>query len=387
MSEVRLIAVNKAGKKAPLVLLAPEWNNTFVTGQHIDPSDPLTADNLTRDQMLGKVPLRQDQRERFPFVINPEEPMQFYNGQTFNTENPKERCILEFIKYAGKHIVAHTKSEYNRQRHSHYLSDREMDANNEVKKFSLTMRAANLVDNSSQERLNEVALYLNYAIPGLGVDIRTYSINRIKAEIFKLCQDQPGKVIDAYSDEKKNDVFILNLSHQGIIQRRENGFYDGSRYIGNTIEAVRDFMKNRNNVHVVERWERDFLVKTNQVVIKEDPNVKINEHLNRAKVLIVDNRLEDAAKEIVAVQSIKPNHPEIAVLRKKIEDELDKATTSKKLEVDTFTEEQKKYYAEIKDLGIEDLLSLAISNKIGTKASFKDFSKDDLIEKIILSVK
>ena len=387
MSEVRLIAVSKAGKKAPLVLLAPEWNNTFVTGQHIDSGDPMTADNLTRDQMLGKVPLRQDQRERFPFVINPEDPMQFSNGQSFNTDDPKERCILEFIKYAGKHTVAHSKSEFNRQRHSHYLSDREVDANNEVKKFSLTMRAANLVDNSSQERLNEVALYLNHAIPGLGVDIRTYSLNRIKAEIFKLCQDQPGKVIDAYSDEKKKDVFILNLSHQGIIQRRENGFYDGSRYIGNTVEAVRDFMKNKNNVHVVERWEREFLVKTNQVVTKEDPNIKINEHLNRAKVLIVDERFEEAAKEIVAVQGIKPNHPEIAILRKKIEEDIDKRKNNQTIDVENFTEAQKSHYAEIKDLNIEDLLSLAVSSKVGTKAALKDLSKDELIEKIILSVK
>lgn len=387
MSEVRLIAVSKAGKKAPLILLAPEWNNTFVTGQHIDSNDPTTADNLTPDQMFGKVPLRADQREKFPFVINPENPMQFYNGQSFNSDDPKDRCILDFIKYAGKHTVAHSKAEFNRQRHSHYLSDQEMDANTEVKKFSLTMRAANMVDNSSQERLNEVALYLNYAIPGLGVDIRTYSLNRIKAELFKLCQEQPGKVLDAYSDEKKKDVFILNLSHQGIIQRRENGFYDGTRYIGNTIEAVRDFMKSKDNVHVVERWEREFLVKTNQVVTKEDPNTKINEHLNRAKVLIIDERFEDAAKEIVAVQSIKPNHPEIAVLRKKIEEELDKKNSNQIIDVQNFSEAQKMHYAEIKDLSIDNLMSLAISSKIGTKANLKDLSKTELIEKIILSVK
>ena len=54
MSEVRLIAVSKAGKKAPLILLAPEWNNTFVTGQHIDSNDPTTADNLTPDQIMQR---------------------------------------------------------------------------------------------------------------------------------------------------------------------------------------------------------------------------------------------------------------------------------------------------------------------------------------------
>ncbi len=65
MKEVKLIAVSPKYKKHPLVLMAPTYGNTFITGQEYLPGDEKTQGGLTANQMLGIDELSKEQKEKY----------------------------------------------------------------------------------------------------------------------------------------------------------------------------------------------------------------------------------------------------------------------------------------------------------------------------------
>jgi hypothetical protein len=391
---VKLVAVSKAGKKHPLMLLAPEWNNTFITGQHIDPKDPLTTNNLTTDEMLGKVSLSEEKRKKFPYVINPVEPLQFFDGQKFDTDVDKDNAMLGFIKSAGKFKVAKSKSDFSRQKHTHYLENKEEEARIEVQDFDNTFIAAQYIKNSNEDELCNAAMYLNYIIPGTNIDLKSFTRTRILAEMYKLCQKSPSKVIDAYSPERKEDVYILSLVRHEILQHKENGFYDGFSYIGNNIEAVRDFVKRKDNVHIMDRWGRELLIRTGKISKKEDPAELAKKYLDDAKIAIMDGNFDLAAKSITQAEKIYPQHQDIPALKKRMAVSIEKPEAPKEssepekaFDESSLSESQSLFYNEIKNKELDDLVNLAVIKKIGPKTKVSKLSREDILQQLLTKVK
>ena len=121
------------------------------------------------------------------------------------------------------------------------------------------------VKNLNMDQVVEVGLLIDYLIPTANVDVKTYSPGVILAELCRQCEKNPDIMLDCFKPSAKEDIFILNLCKEGIIRKNADGFHDGGRYIGSSLESVRDYKNKKENNAAIERWSVELLRKQGKV--------------------------------------------------------------------------------------------------------------------------
>jgi hypothetical protein len=277
---VTLRAVRKVYQKVPFQLLPARYRNTYVTGQHIDPDKEETFGNLTLNQMLGTEPLTPEQRKVFPYVINPEETQMYVDRTEFNLEVPMDKARYDLLILYER--ASRTRKEYKKGTHYFYFEDKTKEAKVEINETDKWFEAVSKVKECGQEKIYDVAIYLNYLVPDINLT-KNMPYDIIIAEIYKLCKSQPDKVIMSFDPRVTENVFILKLEGYGILTRKEGNFYDGARFLGK-LEQVVDYMNKKDNSAIIDRWNQQLLER--QGKIPQTQIVKDEETPESLKVMI-----------------------------------------------------------------------------------------------------
>lgn len=292
----------------------PVYDNnigTYLTGQHIDPYKPETKGGLTRTQIEGRDSLTTEQWKRFPYPILANTPQILYHGQEVDLSqkddgsyvNPKDKALYEYWLHLPE--VAKTKEDYNVDRHIFYIEDKEAEAVASISKRELIYKAMDLMHkNASFQRLTEVALLLNYYVPQVNIPTQL-SKNQLENRIYDVIDSHPEKVIQCFSENAAEDLFILKLVNYGIITRKENDFYDGETFLGNNVNAVKMFGK--ENQALYNKWGKLLLETEGLQTDKEkDTDKDMDKDTSKEKVLTGASKEKktDKEKKVNALEEI-----------------------------------------------------------------------------------
>jgi hypothetical protein len=262
--EVVIMAIKEKYRKTPFT--SPSvWDeniHAFLTGQHIVPGDPSTDNNLTVDEMTGKKALTNEKAKKFPFVINPETAYAIIHGRRLNLNTKEDGtpvfypdwAFYNWLKYIPE--VAQSEKDIIPTKHILYLLDKEQEAKVKIDKRKQFFKAMKLIDSLSFAELADVALLLNYYVPGFNVNVQTLSKTMLEEKIGEACELHSEHIMKYSEDGAKEDLFYLRLYSTGIISKRENAFYDGSQYLGNTLSDLKMFINKKENDSYKSKWTR-----------------------------------------------------------------------------------------------------------------------------------
>jgi len=260
---VRLISLDPRYRVSPYPAIAEENSrlDTYLTGQHVDPDDESTVGGLTKEEMLGDEKLTVAKRNRFPFVVNPKTRVPLTHSMRFDLSKddsgeyikPKDKAIYDFVKL--QRFVAYSKEEYVKSKHYFYLEDKEQEASARVTKRDKRFKAEKLVrENTASGRLIDVATMLSYNLNNFNIDTDYLSKTQVEDALYDACEKYPENVINCYSKDAEEDMFIIKLAKHKIISKTDDGFYDGSKFIGMTLGEVKSFTSDKENESYVSKW-------------------------------------------------------------------------------------------------------------------------------------
>lgn len=264
---VKLIAIDARYKDKtpyPYRCIFDENIGTYLTGQHIDPTDPDTLENLTLDEMTGKVPVVGKKREKFPFVINPENPIKFKTTDKFDLStdgkgefvNARDKAMHNLLFRYGW-FVANTKDSVIPRTHYFYLSDEIAEAQKRLTSTELAYEAEKYVrEELSPEGIKDLALVLSYKIPSFFYDAKTTTDVVVEDKVLTACRNTPEKILEAKTEAYNDELFVLKLAHHDVITRKGTDFYYGSEFLGGDLDAVKRYMKMDGNIPKVSKWNR-----------------------------------------------------------------------------------------------------------------------------------
>lgn len=272
---VRLISVDKRYNQRvyPSIPIKDESSNTFLTGQHVDPRDPKTKDNITFAEMTHQVPISPGKMAKFPYVIFPE--VKEFNdlvktitfplkhGDVFNLTtdstgkflNPKDKAMYDYCKFQYP-VVAMSKKDVRIGETMFYMQDLAAEAEVRVQKEDLIFEAQSKVRGSNLDKYRELALLLNYNLKNFNINVSVLTETQVKDKLIQACKDHPQQVLNCFSAGIEQDLFILKLTDKKIITKKNGSFYDGNLFLGQTVEEVKAFMGKDENEPSVTKWGR-----------------------------------------------------------------------------------------------------------------------------------
>lgn len=260
---VRIVAQDKRYTKSHYRSV-PIWKenwNTYLTGQHIDPDDESTSDNLTLDQMTGKQPLTAEQKKKFGYVINPDNGLLIKHNYRLdlsvdtsgNANNQKDYWEYEYLKQQP--AVAPSKEEYNTDAHRFYIEDKVTDARKSISKREKVYSAVEKFRaNLTMEKMHDIALSLNYYVPKFRVNPKKVSKIVLEEMIYEQCEQNPEFVLKCFGENAAMETYILKLCDRGILKRMGNDFSYGDTFVGQGLEKVQVFMSKEDNRATVNKW-------------------------------------------------------------------------------------------------------------------------------------
>lgn len=262
---VRIISKDKryrlqAYKDVPA--LREDWN-TYITGQHIVPNDPSTHGNLTKEQMIGQKPLTNEQSMRFPFVINPENPILIVHMQslvlTKNADGtylmPRDKALYDYFRLQS--FIAKSETEYQKNRHFFYIEDELESAHVKTSKRDRIFKAQKLVrESESRDRIKDIALLLTHKLTGFELDIAKTNYDVILDKVLDKCESEPEVVEACFGRGAQEELLVAKLHMHRIITRKGASFFDGEDFVGDGITGVVTFMRSGSNEATLKynRW-------------------------------------------------------------------------------------------------------------------------------------
>jgi hypothetical protein len=262
--EVTIVALKEKYRKTAFVTPAIYDDNihTYLTGQHIDPMIPSTANNLTVDEMTGKKELSNEKAKRFPYVLNPETNYALAHHRVLNIStnidgtpvHPADFAFYNFIKYIPE--VALSESAVKTDVHIVYILDKEKEASTKVTKKRQSYKAMKLIENLNFKELTDIALLLNYYVSDFNINVKSLSRTMLEEKIYDACDEHAEQILRYSEAGAKEDLFILKLYSNGIITKRENAFYDGNQFLGKMLSDIKAFVSKKENEFYMSKWAK-----------------------------------------------------------------------------------------------------------------------------------
>lgn len=371
--KVRIVSLDKRYRKEayPSVPVFSSRLGTYLTGQHIDPTDPTTKGNFTVKQMLGEESVTKEQTTKFPYMIIPEVRVPIEHLRTFDLSlhedgTPKyPKDFAEFTFICLQEFVAKTKNAYKPGTHYFYIEDLQAEAETRVSARELRFRAEKLIrENANIGRYRDLAILLNYKIPTAKIMIDNLSDVLIQDKLFDACESNPVDVISCFDETAHEDLFILKAAHHGIITRKGISFYDGDQFLGDTVEEVKKFIRREEGARFKIRWGSHIAKIENKeykevkTTAKADRFEDIKSELARA-ILNEDFSLAERLYEQGLM--INANDAELQRLKSKMPNGQSSSqgndTGAPATTTNTDNSNQKKQYSEMEDKGLVLLLS------------------------------
>ena len=243
--KVRLIALpkghnGKAYQMAPFYMSPKQDPNTkkFLTGQDI----PWIMDSQ------GKIYSPESEenkkkRNEVALVIDPNESYAIRHLQEFDTENPIDNVMLEFIKKQDD-IVALNKRSAIPTTHRFYIEDKEDEAVEIISTAKIELKALNAITEMNFAQMKELARVL-----GAG-NVSNLTQSQVEAVLITKAKGDPKKFMAAVQDpEKSHRAFLKRCIENHLIKIVAGKYMRGEEIIGLSEKAALDYLRapeNRN---------------------------------------------------------------------------------------------------------------------------------------------
>ena len=278
---VRLIAKDGRYKKQPYpaIPVKDDAMGTYITGQHIIPGIPETENNLTSAEMLGKKELTVKKKNKFPFVINPDNPTHMFHMKKYNLSqksngdyiHAQDKAHIDF--FLLQKFVAPSLAEFRKGYHYFYIEDKEKEANDSISKQDRIYKAMKFVkEHTSIRSLEDIALYLNFKIKKFNIPTKVLSKIQLEEKIMNACKTHPDFVSECFSKWAKEIMYVLKLVDYDIVSLKNGAFYDGSTFIGNTPESILAYIRDDDNRNIILKWAEDYRGKEGVIIEGVDNN-------------------------------------------------------------------------------------------------------------------
>jgi hypothetical protein len=290
MRKVRLIAMKSTYRKEALRVVAIAHGNTFITGQGVIPGEPSTEGGLTANQMLGIDPLTEEQKRRFPFIVDPKTIYKFQHNYIFDLDNPEHEQLLKFLLTVAPG-VAPSLREFRKGKHTHYIEDAVEEAKVAVQGVNVMYEALKHIKESSFEKVKDVAMYFNYSRKGFSINMKSASADEVYGALYKVCQDEPNEIIKCFSRAMQDEMLVIKMIEMGVITQKGSDFFEGSDFLGSSMNATIEFIRKKENVSRLSKWTQ-FAKQANPVNASNVNDSKIHDYL-----VTMENAIENKDPE------------------------------------------------------------------------------------------
>jgi hypothetical protein len=388
--KVRIVATDARYRKEtyPAIPIFSDKLGTYLTGQHIIPTDPSTKGNLTVKEMLGEMKLSEVKLKKFPYLIVPEIRVPILHMRNFDLSqkedgeyiNPKDKAEFDFIKIQP--VVASSKDIMNGD-HYFYIENKVAEAEIRVTNRTLRYKAEKLIlEKHNINNYRQIAMLLNYKIADFRVNLNSVTDIMLQDALLDACEKYPKSVIDCFNDDSKEDLTILKLEDYQIITRKDNSFYDGNQFLGDTLDEVKRFMREDSGSIYKTRWMSLLGRKENNSTdtdVKKIDKERLKELISDCSFAIFDKEFDKAVSCYEQAILIDPDSANLKKLKAKMDEALEnKPGTSNdyidKTEGNLKQILSKRGYAKeaYTDLDKEALIALLVKNDNSSKENVKN---------------
>lgn len=252
-------------------------NGIYLTGQIVDPSDPKTKNFLTLDEATGVKQISDEKLKLFPFIINPFDILPLVNNMKLQVGISEDGTPINYQDYAiwkmlllNDHLIAATETSYNLRKHVFYFEDVIALAEEKTtSKRKETLVMSNIF-NQSPSKQRELMLLLNIYDTRFKENPDNLSSVLVEDKIVKAVEKNVN-ILDgvfekdgSFSKKANEDLMIAKLVHLGEIRINISEFYYKNTYMGNDVDTVKKWMRDKANQDVMNKWSA-LLSKTNGI--------------------------------------------------------------------------------------------------------------------------
>ena len=261
---VRFISTDRKYMRDPYPSMAPWSNslNTFLTGQHFNSSDEDLKHGLSPKEMTGDAEITPAGRKKlFPHIIDPMRPVHIVHMQKYDCtvndkkepNNPKDYAEAHYFLFQP--IVAMDKDKMMKRKHYFYLEDKEAEAKNRMQKSDLVYEAEKCIrEKANIGEYTDMVRLLNLKVPGFYVEPENLTDIRLKDVLLEQAKLTPGEVIFCFSSAASGYMFIAKLLAHKIVQKRNDGYYDGPLFLAEDALKLNAFIDKHDNEVIVGKW-------------------------------------------------------------------------------------------------------------------------------------
>jgi len=245
MPSKKVVLVRKIDKKNGYIIPIEKVNEIYITGQ-----------DLTYDKMIGKVPLTEEEKRKYPHVINPHSLLRIRDHKKLDVENDAYDKALYDLMIASR-TIAKSKSHFDKDpiQYVGYIFDMEEDAKATIQKEDAIYTAMTLIRDLPVDSYKPTVLLMNHMvknkfyIPPTGV-----SLELQKAKMLEACRQYPEAVkncFPAYNPGIERYGFVLELIEYKIIKESGRGelFYE-KELLGSSVDQVLSYLDKEPNSHM-----------------------------------------------------------------------------------------------------------------------------------------
>lgn len=388
MRKVRLIAMKSTYRREPLRVVPISYGNTYITGQGVIPGNPSTEGGLTANQMLGLEPLTEEQRIKYPYVINPNTVYKFNHNYVFDLNNPEDEQLLKFLLLVEPK-VAPSLSEFRKGKHTHYIEDNIKEAETVVKNVNIMYEALKHIKEASFERVKDIARYFNYSRKNFSIDVRAASTDEIYGALYKICESEPDEIIRCFTREMQDEMLIVKMIEMGVITQKGSDFYDGQDYLGSSMNATIEFIRKKENVSRLSKWTQ-FAKQSNPKNISNVNDSKIHDYLITMENAIQEENIEEAKAMNIMLDKmdlLDDYADKFRVLKTRLSELYMKLTKENELEKSKKIDESRNNLRdEYSKLSFKELQEIAGKKKHYPKGEWENLNTTDLVDYLVSKV-
>lgn len=228
---VRIVAVNKKYRDRPFFAAPKLKDGIYLTGQH--KGCGLSSAELAADKSVLTI----DEKKQYPVM----------HYQSFDLSNDRDRIMFNFLLFVDE--IAHSSKLVRPSKHLFYIEDKERESVEDIKFNDLMFEAMEKIRNEKLDSLIDVAIYVLES-----GDPKKMSKTILTKRLYDICKTNPERILEYYKGGNEDLLFVKKLINYGILQKRLDGIYDDSTYLGKIEKDVVIFLRDKKHNTYKTRW-------------------------------------------------------------------------------------------------------------------------------------
>lgn len=297
----------------PIINDGSNDNPRYRTGQKLDIQQIMPI-KVSKNNYKESLPLTEEQKEKYPFVINPTAQYKVKHLDWLKKKDPFQKALYDLMLLSGEWADSKALFDQNPKIYVGYFEDAlgEAIAKNIIRQERYEAESA--VRMAGIDEYKRIALVFSFHKPNIIIPIKA-SPDEILNSLLELCDTYPKEVkmcFEKYNKGIDKDIFILECIDANIIQRKDKGdlYYDKD-YIGTTLDDVKRYLGGKGHEDLYKKFQSLISQKNGNTITNfelDSPAEKDDmAYIMVCKSAIFDGNLDAAKKAFIKVN--KENYP------------------------------------------------------------------------------